>query len=168
MASVAGWRGTEWLADTERPLLATLPDIAASTLATRERLIPATTTANNLKTESTNTGPKNATTYHNFFNNYPIIIILVSFCLCFNDLLFVTTIFVTKDRQKFCEQFVNSHTINFFQTLHPSISAWTTHGLPLITSANKMTTVLIRRNAPTDSCHNLTAARKLAMYFNDM
>ena len=46
---------------------------------------------------------------------------------------------------------------NFFQTLHPSISAWTTHGLPLITSPRKMTTVLIRRNASTDSCRNLTA-----------
>ena len=33
----------------------------------------------------------------------------------------------------------------------------TNHGLPLITSQSKMTTVLIRRNAPTDSCHNLTA-----------
>ena len=32
-----------------------------------------------------------------------------------------------------------------------------THGLPLITSPSKMTTVLIRRNAPTDSCHSLTA-----------
>ena len=42
-------------------------------------------------------------------------------------------------------------------SLHPSISAWTTHGLPLITSPSKMTTVLIRRNAPTDSCRNLTA-----------
>ena len=31
------------------------------------------------------------------------------------------------------------------------------HGLSLITSPSKMTTVLIRRNAPTDSCHNLTA-----------
>ena len=44
---------------------------------------------------------------------------------------------------------------NIFQTFHPSISAWTTHGLPLITSPSKRTTVLIRRNAPTDSCHNL-------------
>ena len=41
--------------------------------------------------------------------------------------------------------------------LTPSISAWTTHGLSLITSPGKMTSVLIRRNAPTDSCHNLTA-----------
>ena len=47
--------------------------------------------------------------------------------------------------------------INYFQTLHPSISAWTTHGLPLITSPSKITTVLIRRNAPNDNCHNLTA-----------
>ena len=46
---------------------------------------------------------------------------------------------------------------NFFQTLHPSISARTTHGLPLITSPSKMTTVLICRNTPTDSCRNLTA-----------
>ena len=46
---------------------------------------------------------------------------------------------------------------NFFPNLHPSIFAWTTHGLPLITSPSEVTTVLIRRNAPTDSCHNLTA-----------
>ena len=46
---------------------------------------------------------------------------------------------------------------NFFQTLHPSISAWTTHELPMITSPSKMITVLICRNAPTDSCRNLTA-----------
>ena len=60
----------------------------------------------------------------------------------------------TLHRQKFCELLTPT---NFFQTLHPSISAWTTHGLPLMTSPNKTTTVLIRRNAPTDSCHNLTA-----------
>ena len=41
--------------------------------------------------------------------------------------------------------------------LTPSISAWTAHGLSLITSSSKMTTVLIRRNAPNDSCHNFTA-----------
>ena len=62
--------------------------------------------------------------------------------------------------QTFCETHWNSihqAPTNFFQTLHPSISAWTTHGLPLITSPSKMTTVLIRRNAPNDRCHNLTA-----------
>ena len=31
------------------------------------------------------------------------------------------------------------------------------HGLSLITSPSKMTTILIRRNAPHDSCHNWTA-----------
>ena len=45
MASVTGWRREEWLANTARPLLAMLLGIAASTLATRERLVPAMTTA---------------------------------------------------------------------------------------------------------------------------
>ena len=58
---------------------------------------------------------------------------------------------------KICELLIPQAPTNFFQTLHPSISAWTTHGLLLITSPSKMTTVLIRRNPPTDSCHNLTA-----------
>ena len=58
---------------------------------------------------------------------------------------------------KISELLIPQAPTNFFQTLHPSISAWTTHGLPLITSPSKMTTVLIRRNAPTDSCRNLTA-----------
>ena len=56
-----------------------------------------------------------------------------------------------------CEILITQAPTNFFPTLHPSISAWTTHGLPLIASPSKMTTVLIRRNAQTDSCHNLTA-----------
>ena len=56
-----------------------------------------------------------------------------------------------------CELLIPQAPTNFFQTLHPSISAWTTHRLPLITSPSKMTTVLIRRNAPTYSCRNLTA-----------
>ena len=43
---------------------------------------------------------------------------------------------------------------NFFQTLHPSISFEIR--LSLITLP-LMTTVLIRRNAQSDSCHNLTA-----------
>ena len=56
-----------------------------------------------------------------------------------------------------CQLLIPQAPTNLFQTLHPSISVWTTHRLPLITSPSKMTTVLICRNAPTDSCHNLTA-----------
>ena len=67
----------------------------------------------------------------------------------------------TLHRQKVCEFFLNFSYLrlptNFFQTWHPSISAWTTHRLSLITPPSKMTTVLIHRNAPTDSCHNFTA-----------
>ena len=51
-----------------------------------------------------------------------------------------------------CELLIPQAPTNVFQTLHPSISAWTTHALPLMTTPSK-----IRRNAPTDSCHNLTA-----------
>jgi hypothetical protein len=58
---------------------------------------------------------------------------------------------------KIRELLISQAPTNFFQTLHHSISAWTTHGMPLITSPSKMTTVLICRNAPTDSCRNLTA-----------
>ena len=56
-----------------------------------------------------------------------------------------------------CELLVPQVPTNFFQTLHPSISAWNTHGLPRITSPSNMSTVLIRRSALTDSCRNLTA-----------
>ena len=66
----------------------------------------------------------------------------------------------TLHRQKTCEKkgelLIPQAPTNFFPTLHPSISAWTTNGLPLITSPSKLATV-IRRNAPTDSCHNLAA-----------
>ena len=58
---------------------------------------------------------------------------------------------------KIRELLIRQAPTNFIQTLLPSISAWTTHGFSLITSPSKMTTVLIRRNAPNDSCHNLTA-----------
>ena len=58
---------------------------------------------------------------------------------------------------KYSWTFNTSGSHKLLSNLIPSISAWTTHGMPLITSPSKMTTVLIHRNAPTDSCRNLTA-----------
>ena len=69
----------------------------------------------------------------------------------------ITALMVNDVLWKIRELLIPQAPTNFFQTLHPSISTWTTHGLPLITSPSKMTTVLIRRNAPSDSCRNLTA-----------
>ena len=68
---------------------------------------------------------------------------------------------LTEVQWQFFELLIPQAPTNFCQNLHPSISAWTTHGLSLITSPSKMPTVLIRRNAPNDSCHNLTALMSL-------